>query len=61
MTWGSNATFDPVPCPYCGQLMVDDTEQWPTSHMRICERRSWWRKALAWLRARRAAAREEQQ
>jgi hypothetical protein len=36
MTWGSNASCDRVPCPHCGESMIDDADQWPTSHMKEC-------------------------
>lgn len=39
MTWGSNASYDKLPCPYCGWTMIDDSDEWPTSHMIECHKR----------------------
>lgn len=58
MTWGSNRTFLKMPCPYCGREMVDDRDQWPTTHMEQYLDRfpwhdpwaPWWRNALKYLR-----------
>jgi hypothetical protein len=39
MTWGSNPSYDIVPCPWCGNDMVDNTDEWPTTHMMQCPQR----------------------
>ncbi len=46
MTWGSNASYDKVTCPWCKSQMIDDEDSWPTSHMKHCFKRpepSLWR------------------
>ncbi len=49
MTWGSNASYDKVTCPWCGDQMIDDADTWPTSHMKYCFKRPsalwrWWKR-----------------
>lgn len=39
MTWGSNASYDKVSCPWCGKRMIDDRDKWPTTHMDYCFKR----------------------
>lgn len=39
MTWGSNASFDLIPCPYCCNPMRDDMDAHPTTHMMECPKR----------------------
>jgi hypothetical protein len=45
MGWGSNASGDIYPCPYCREPMVDDRDSGPTTHMLVCKKRPW-----RWLR-----------
>jgi hypothetical protein len=49
MTWGSNPSYDIVPCPWCKVAMVDNTAEWPTTHMMECPKKTWWRRLLWWL------------
>lgn len=46
MTWGSNPSYDVVPCPWCGTDMVDNTAEWPTIHMKLNCSAPWWRRWL---------------
>lgn len=36
MTWGSNATFVEMNCPWCGGRMVDDANNGLSTHQRTC-------------------------
>lgn len=48
MTWGSNPTFQTVPCRFCGMPCIDDKER-ESTHELGCEHRTWWRRFLhAW-------------
>lgn len=51
MTWGSNPSYDVVPCPWCGDDMVDNTAEWPTTHMMQCPEAPWWHRAWRWINA----------
>lgn len=43
MTWGSNASYDTIPCRWCGADCVDDTDEGESSGERFCcHRPRWW-------------------
>jgi hypothetical protein len=50
MTWGSNATFMPVPCRFCGTQCCDDEASGLNSHEMACPRRSVLRVVWLWLK-----------
>jgi len=51
MTLGSNPSYDVIPCPWCGENMIDNVADGPTIHMRLhCRKRTWWRQLFYWLR-----------
>jgi hypothetical protein len=50
MTWGTNPSYDVIPCPWCGTDMVDNTERLPSIHMMLhCPKRTWWRRLKLWI------------
>jgi hypothetical protein len=42
MGWGTNATFGPSLCRYCGKDDIDDRDQGHSRHELACEKRPWW-------------------
>lgn len=40
MTWGCNASFAKVNCPYCLGTMIDDRDDGETTHMIKCPKRT---------------------
>lgn len=50
MAWGDSASYDKMPCPWCGAEMVDDRSNWPTTHMQECQRATFWNRLKGWLR-----------
>lgn len=39
MTWGSNASYDHMPCRYCGEDSIDDRDEGDNSHELECPQR----------------------
>lgn len=51
MTWGSNASYGTIRCPFCKGDMIDDEDSGPSSHEKICAKRTWWRRLARWARS----------
>jgi hypothetical protein len=63
MTWGSNATFQKMPCIWCGADQIDDRDEWPTTHMMRCPKRprfGRWGKLSAMFHREVAPARDQE-
>lgn len=49
MTWGSNPSFDTIPCRYCGVPQIDDQDH-ESTHEQKCTKRTWRSRFLNWAK-----------